>query len=83
MTKEIDNPKEMQRVKFVNLWGDKTLKQLQKEVDSYHSYFSRCNGHYEWHGKGGSNPQDLTESDRFNLLREMLIEKQKISDIKC
>jgi hypothetical protein len=64
--------KELKRIKYKKLMSNLTDKQLLKEVYSYRRYFDKHSQMFTW---GSFNPEDFLQSDKLNVLRELLEER--------
>lgn len=62
---------------YKNIWKDKTIRLITKEINSYHKYFNKTSGSWM---NGQSNPSDFTPSDKLLILKELLSIKEKISN---
>lgn len=58
--------------RYREVWSRKTIKQIEKEIESFRRYFARhkdCFFHK-------SSPTSLSDGQQFNILRDVLEEKK-------
>lgn len=60
---------------YRDLWARKTVKQIEREIESMRRYMQRHNAAYNWHGKSMTPTGSLADGDRLNALREALATK--------
>lgn len=53
-------------------WSAKTIKQIEREIESMRRYMQKHNSAYEWHGKAMTAPGSLADGDKLSALREAL-----------
>lgn len=63
--------------RFVNIWSDKTIRQITKEIESLRKYMQKNDAHYVLHGKSHA-PDEMSDSDRMRALMEILREKENV-----
>ena len=57
---------------FRDLWAGRTVKQIEREIESMRLYMQRHNAAYNWHGKNMTPPGSLADGDKLMALREAL-----------
>ena len=57
---------------FRDLWAGRTVKQIEREIESMRRYMQRHNAAYNWHGKNMTTPCSLADGDKLMALREAL-----------
>jgi len=62
----------MNEERYREIWEQKTNKQIEKEIKSWHTYMSKHNSAYEWHGKNITPPGELADGDKLLILKEIL-----------
>lgn len=62
--------------RYTSIWEKKTLKQLEKEVNSLREYMKKHDSHYAFHGKALS-PEELSDGGRLLILLDIMQEKSK------
>lgn len=50
-------------------WESKTTHQIKKEIKSWRSYMQKHSGSYGWIE---TNPNELSDGDKLNILRDIL-----------
>ena len=60
--------------KYIKHWESKTLKQCQKELDSWHKHMDKHSTGYHW---SNDNPNDFNDADRVLALKQIIREKSK------
>ncbi len=58
---------------FRKTWSKKTVRQLEKEIDSWQRYMQKHSGSYGW---VETNPNEMNDSDKLTILREIHSEKK-------
>lgn len=61
---------------YRDLWAAKTIKQIEREIESMRAYMQRHTQAYAWHGKNMTPPGSLADGDRLMALREALAIKR-------
>lgn len=61
---------------FRDMWARKTVKQIEREIESMRRYMQRHNTAYEWHGKNMTPPGSLADGDKLSALRDALATKR-------
>lgn len=57
---------------FRDLWAGRTVKQIEREIESMRRYMQRHNAAYVWHGNAMTAPGSLADGDKLSALREAL-----------
>jgi len=57
---------------FRDLWAGRTVKQIEREIESMRRYMQRHSAAYNWHGKNMTAPGALADGDKLMALREAL-----------
>lgn len=60
--------------RYRGIWSRKTIKQIEKELDSYHKYLAR---HKDSFFKECA-PDSLSDGNRIVILRDLLREKKSL-----
>ena len=60
---------------FHTYWARKTVKQIEKEIQSWRKYMQKHSAAYAWHGKDITPPGELADGDKLCILREILSTK--------
>lgn len=53
-------------------WAKRTVKQIEREIDSMRAYMHRHSSAYAWHGKWGTPPGSLSDGDKLCALKDAL-----------
>ena len=65
--------------KYRDHWAAKTVKQIEREIESMRRYMQKHNAAYEWHGKAMTAPGSLADGDKLSALREALEIRKGVS----
>ena len=66
------------REQYKNLWRNKTIVRIEKEIESWRRHFQKHDAGYGFTSGSVAAPDELADGDRFNILRELLQEKQQL-----
>lgn len=58
--------------KYRDYWSARTVKQIEREIESMRRYMQRHNAAYVWHGNAMTAPGSLADGDKLSALREAL-----------
>jgi hypothetical protein len=61
--------------KYASMWRRKTIKQIEREIESWRRHFQKHNAGYGFTSAAIAAPGALADGDRMNILREILAER--------
>lgn len=68
----MQDAKELKEKAFRDIWGARTVKQIEGEIKSWQRYMEKNLQSYVWHGKSSTPPDELPDGDKVRILREIL-----------
>ena len=66
--------------KYASIWSRKTIKQIEREIESWRRHFQKHNAGYGFTSAAIAAPGALADGDRMNILREILAERRDNRD---
>lgn len=57
---------------YRDLWAAKTVRQIEREIESWRKYMQRHTRAYAWHGSSMTPPGELSDGDKLCALRDAL-----------
>lgn len=57
---------------FRDHWAAKSIRQIEREIESWRKYMQRHGRAYAWHGGDGHDPDTLSDGTKLCALRDAL-----------
>lgn len=57
---------------YRDLWAARTVRQIEREIESWRKHMQRHARAYAWHGRDGHDPETLSDGTKLCALRDAL-----------